>query len=55
MNVHNGAILQQAGGFRGKFLEELSFQLILKDEHELMKQKGRRKAFQPEEKCSQFQ
>lgn len=44
-------------GWKGQdeFLEELLFKLNLKDKYELIKQKWRRKSFQPEEKISQFQ
>lgn len=41
MNVHITAILQQAGAVREEFLEELFSKLNLKDEYELIKQKGR--------------
>lgn len=45
MNVYNGDSynsLEESGELR------LSFKLNLKDEDKLIKQKGRRKAFQPE-------
>lgn len=55
MNMHIRAILQQAGEVREESLEELFCKLDLKDQCELIKQKGGRKALQPEGKFSQFQ
>ena len=40
VSVHNDVILQQAGGVREVFLEELSFKLNLKDKRELLSKKG---------------
>lgn len=40
MNVHNGEIVQQSGGVKEEFLEELSFKLSLEEEMSWLSKKG---------------